>query len=49
MSTSSDKDDGIHFQGDRTVYTAGRPPWYNTNGQIKEPLVIGLFLKIFQF
>lgn len=25
----------------RTIYTAGRPPWYNTEGQKVEPFVIG--------
>ena len=27
--------------GNRTIYTAGRPPWYNSQGQIREPFVIG--------
>jgi uridine kinase len=26
----------------RTIYTAGRPPWYNTQGQQVEPFVIGI-------
>uniref|UniRef100_H2Z968 uridine/cytidine kinase n=1 Tax=Ciona savignyi TaxID=51511 RepID=H2Z968_CIOSA len=26
----------------RTIYTAGRPPWYNEFGQMKEAFVIGL-------
>ncbi|XP_021958153.1 uridine-cytidine kinase-like 1 isoform X2 [Folsomia candida] len=26
----------------RTIYTAGRPPWYNTDGQHIEPCVIGI-------
>ncbi|UYV62795.1 UCKL1 [Cordylochernes scorpioides] len=26
----------------RAIYTAGRPPWYNTQGQLVEPFVIGL-------
>ncbi len=26
----------------RTIYTAGRPPWYNVMGQQKEPFVIGI-------
>ncbi|RZF39578.1 hypothetical protein LSTR_LSTR001099 [Laodelphax striatellus] len=26
----------------RTIYTAGRPPWYNTAGQQAEPFVIGI-------
>ncbi|KAG5449428.1 Uridine-cytidine kinase-like 1 [Clonorchis sinensis] len=28
--------------GDRTIYTHGRPPWYDTEGQAQEPLVIGI-------
>lgn len=27
----------------RTIYTAGRPPWYDTQGQSKECFLIGLF------
>ncbi|XP_040579729.1 uridine-cytidine kinase-like 1 [Lepeophtheirus salmonis] len=26
----------------RTIYTQGRPPWYNSQGQLKEPFVIGI-------
>ncbi|KAK9877967.1 hypothetical protein WA026_020184 [Henosepilachna vigintioctopunctata] len=26
----------------RTIYTAGRPPWYNSEGQKVEPFVIGI-------
>lgn len=29
-------------RSNKTVYTAGRPPWYNSQGQLKEPFVIGL-------
>lgn len=25
----------------RTLYTAGRPPWYNSQGQLKDAFVIG--------
>lgn len=25
----------------RTIYTAGRPPWYDCQGQLVEPFVIG--------
>ena len=25
----------------RTIYTAGRPPWYDTQGQSKECFIIG--------
>ncbi|CAL8077886.1 unnamed protein product [Calicophoron daubneyi] len=28
--------------GDRTVYTHGRPPWYNTEGQAQKSFVIGI-------
>ncbi|VDP91597.1 unnamed protein product, partial [Echinostoma caproni] len=28
--------------GDRTIYTHGRPPWYDTEGQAQEPFVIGI-------
>lgn len=31
----------------RTIYTAGRPPWYNTAGQQVEPFVIGTFANYF--
>lgn len=30
----------------RTIYTAGRPPWYNTAGQQVEPFVIGIHFPI---
>uniref|UniRef100_F6U8B5 Uridine-cytidine kinase n=1 Tax=Ciona intestinalis TaxID=7719 RepID=F6U8B5_CIOIN len=26
----------------RTIYTAGRPPWYNESGEMKEAFIIGL-------
>ncbi|XP_015756197.1 PREDICTED: uridine-cytidine kinase-like 1 isoform X3 [Acropora digitifera] len=29
-------------RSNRTIYTAGRPPWYDSQGQLKEPFVIGL-------
>jgi len=32
--------DVIH-KGKRTIYTAGRPPWYDTKGELKEAFVIG--------
>jgi uridine kinase len=41
-TSTSEKDGNIHIKGNRTVYTAGRPPWYNTSGQINEPLVVGI-------
>lgn len=32
----------LHTHGRRTLYTAGRPPWYNKEGQLKNAFVIGL-------
>ncbi|CAG5117748.1 unnamed protein product [Candidula unifasciata] len=32
----------LHTHGRRTLYTAGRPPWYNQEGQLKNAFVIGL-------
>lgn len=32
----------------RTIYTAGRPPWYNCAGQQVEPFVIGVQIFPFQ-
>ncbi|KAL9980499.1 hypothetical protein ACROYT_G009099 [Oculina patagonica] len=32
----------VFRRSNRTIYTAGRPPWYNVHGQLKEPFVIGL-------
>lgn len=32
----------IRVSNNRTIYTAGRPPWYNTLGQQMEPFVIGI-------
>jgi len=31
--------------GTRTIYTAGRPPWYDSQGQLKEAFVIGMLLR----
>ena len=28
----------------RTIYTAGRPPWYDTQGQSQECFLIGLLI-----
>lgn len=41
-STSETKNSTIHIKGLKTIYTAGRPPWYDSSGQMKEALVIGL-------
>ncbi|KAK6188111.1 hypothetical protein SNE40_004362 [Patella caerulea] len=32
----------VVHSGSRTLYTAGRPPWYNSQGQLKKPFVIGI-------
>lgn len=32
----------VFRRSNRTIYTAGRPPWYNLHGELKEPFVIGL-------
>ncbi|XP_046856918.1 uridine-cytidine kinase-like 1 isoform X2 [Xenia sp. Carnegie-2017] len=34
--------DKVLRHGNRTIYTAGRPPWYNSQGQLKEAFVIGI-------
>ncbi len=39
ISTEREK---ILRTGRRTVYTAGRPPWYDSQGQMIEPFVIGI-------
>lgn len=41
-TSTSEKDGTIHIKGSKTIYTAGRPPWYDSSGQMKEALVIGL-------
>lgn len=38
-----DASESIIRANNRTIYTAGRPPWYNCAGQQVEPFVIGLF------
>ena len=40
-TSTSEKDGTIHIKGSKTIYTAGRPPWYDSSGQMKEALVIG--------
>ncbi|KAH9523593.1 Uridine-cytidine kinase-like 1 [Bulinus truncatus] len=32
----------LHTHGRRTLYTAGRPPWYNMEGQLTNAFVIGI-------
>jgi len=41
-TSTSEKDGTIHMKGSKTIYTAGRPPWYDSTGQMKEALVIGM-------
>ena len=41
VSTSSPGEGPVVRAGTRTIYTAGRPPWYDSHGQLKEPFVIG--------
>ncbi|XP_077496691.1 uridine-cytidine kinase-like lethal (2) k01209 isoform X4 [Amblyomma americanum] len=40
--SGSAKDDTLLLTRQRTIYTAGRPPWYNAQGQLVEPFVIGI-------
>ena len=42
-STSSAPQGPVVRSGARTIYTAGRPPWYDSHGQLKEAFVIGMF------
>lgn len=41
-TSSSRRHDGILRTLTRTIYTAGRPPWYDAAGQHVEPCVIGM-------
>ncbi|XP_015795957.1 uridine-cytidine kinase-like 1 [Tetranychus urticae] len=34
--------DTILRSGQRTIYTSGRPPWYDVQGQLVEPIIIGI-------
>lgn len=42
QKTSSNPSESIIRANNRTIYTAGRPPWYNCAGQQVEPFVIGV-------
>ena len=35
------KTDAVLRTRQRTIYTAGRPPWYDAHGQLIEPFVVG--------
>lgn len=41
-SASDKKASRVHHTGLRVLYTAGRPPWYNTHGELKDAFVIGV-------
>jgi len=43
-SYTSAGDGPVVRSGTRTIYTAGRPPWYDSQGQLKEAFVIGICL-----
>ena len=41
-STSTSPSQGsLVRSGTKIIYTAGRPPWYDSHGQLKEAFVIG--------
>lgn len=42
LTKTIDATESIIRANNRTIYTAGRPPWYNCAGQQVEPFVIGL-------
>ena len=44
FSTSKSKSQRVYQSGLRTLYTSGRPPWYDSHGSQKEPFVIGKYL-----
>ncbi|KAG9511358.1 Uridine-cytidine kinase-like 1, partial [Fragariocoptes setiger] len=40
--TSQTKDQPVLHTRQRTIFMAGRPPWYDAQGQLVEPFVIGI-------
>ena len=43
-STAGNQKSGrVYHAGMRTVYTSGRPPWYNSHGEFKDAFVIGTY------
>ena len=38
--TTADEEQVVR-SGKRMIYTSGRPPWYDSSGQLKEAFVIG--------
>lgn len=51
QTTTSNPSECVIRSNNRTIYTAGRPPWYNCAGQQVEPFVIGKrkFYKLYRF
>lgn len=45
QSKTINASESIIRANNRTIYTAGRPPWYNCAGQQVEPFVIGVFYR----
>lgn len=43
QTTTITSTESIIRSNNRTIYTAGRPPWYNCAGQQVEPFVIGKY------
>ncbi|XP_064617235.1 uridine-cytidine kinase-like 1 [Liolophura sinensis] len=41
-ASSTSKGNRVVHSGIRTLYTAGRPPWYDSHGQLTDAYVIGL-------
>lgn len=49
-ATYTSAGDGLVVRaGTRTIYTAGRPPWYDSHGELKQPFVIGRITYRFLF
>lgn len=42
FSKTLGKDNPVMHTKERTIFTAGRPPWYDAQGQLVEPFVIGI-------
>ncbi|KAJ8305889.1 hypothetical protein KUTeg_016434 [Tegillarca granosa] len=42
FNVSQKKSGRVYHAKTRTLYTSGRPPWYDTHGQLKEAFVIGI-------
>lgn len=42
LSTKKTSKESVICSQFRTIYTAGRPPWYNCHGKHVEPFIIGI-------